>query len=205
MSAFLGPIHHWLYNKVKIQNEMAERILNECVGEENRESYENEILVKIGEFSVKPLEEIIDEINIHGWLQDKVSYVERKISIVVTNLLKDESDAAEKILDCMNNMGEEMGNQLSDITSPEAVYKILNDLLVDGMPCDHINQLTSKEEDKVEWLQTRCIHSQYWDEVKGDVANYYAIRNAFVTGLLSHTPIRYRAGSDGHYVLVKEK
>jgi len=28
MSAFLGPIHHWLYNKIKIQHDIVEDIIS---------------------------------------------------------------------------------------------------------------------------------------------------------------------------------
>ena len=39
-----------------------------------------------------PLDEIINQSNIHGWLQERVSQVEYKYAYVVTKLLKEDKN-----------------------------------------------------------------------------------------------------------------
>ena len=65
MSAFLGPIHYWLYGKIELQEKIVEKVV--ALGEKKGLSELGETLAqKYGVFSTRPLEEIIDEGNIHG-------------------------------------------------------------------------------------------------------------------------------------------
>lgn len=85
MSAFLGPIHFWLYDKIKIQNEIVEEILD--YAEKNNENIRSELYAKFGDGDLKPLSEVIDVTNIHGWLQERVARVERKLAYLVPKLI----------------------------------------------------------------------------------------------------------------------
>lgn len=198
MSAFLGPIHHWLYRKVIIQNQFADRLVEGLLQEERCEA-ENE------QFQ-KPLEEIIDEMNIHGWLQDKVSFVERKLAMVVTNCIKEEVATIEQLVErayqigCMNAKQE---NIIKELHAAEA-YQFLQDTLLDGMPCDHVNQVVSRSEDSVVWKQTCEIHQKYWDEVQGNIEHYYLLRNAFIKGLFADTGLQYRIVEQNQFELAME-
>lgn len=198
MSAFLGPIHHWLYRKVIIQNQFADRLVEGLLQEERCEA-ENE------QFQ-KPLEEIIDEMNIHGWLQDKVSFVERKLAMVVTNCIKEEVATIEQLVErayqigCMNAKQE---NITKELHAAEA-YQFLQDTLLDGMPCDHVNQVVSRSEDSVVWKQTCEIHQKYWDEVQGNIEHYYLLRNAFIKGLFADTGLQYRIVEQNQFELAME-
>lgn len=86
MSAFLGPIHTWLYNKIKFQDAMALEVLN--LAEEK--GYANDLKSRTdnryGVLGNGSLEEMIDPGNIHGWLQEKVSMVENRLAYAVTAL-----------------------------------------------------------------------------------------------------------------------
>ena len=54
MSAFLGPIHYWLYNKIKLQNDLTNRLMQWAkshgieIEEELNENYLLEIEKLIG-------------------------------------------------------------------------------------------------------------------------------------------------------------
>ena len=66
MSAFLGPIHFWLYNKIRFQEGLSDRILSHA----KEQSWKNAGIIA-GKYEIselKPLEELIDLRNIHGWL-----------------------------------------------------------------------------------------------------------------------------------------
>lgn len=198
MSAFLGPIHHWLYRKVIIQNQFADRLVEGLLQEERSES-ENE------QFQ-KPLEEIIDEMNIHGWLQDKVSFVERKLAMVVTNCIKEEVATIDQLVERayqIGRMNAEQENISKELHAAEG-YQFLQDILLDGMPCDHVNQVISRSEQRVVWKQTSEIHQKYWDEVQGNIEHYYLLRNAFIKGLFADTGLQYQIVEQNQFELVME-
>lgn len=188
MSAFLGPIHYWLYNKITLQNSMVEKVIS--FAEENyadldlRNTLENEF----GSLEVKPLEEMIDTSNIHGWLQEKVSVVEYRMAYAVTAILKKEPQAIDKLKEIFFNFGEEKA-LTADGTGVKAtdIFKNLNDTLLDGMPCDHANAIVSETEDEVVWKRNLCVHGDYWDEIGGDIKNYYILREEFIKGYISKT------------------
>lgn len=66
MSAFLGPIHYWLYNKVKIQQNMVETVLNRAEQEGWDEDLRSRLEATYGTLPTEDLADIIDVSNIHG-------------------------------------------------------------------------------------------------------------------------------------------
>ncbi len=191
MSAFLGPIHFWLYNKVKIQNDIVENILS-SIAEDN---LKNKLKEKYGDEELKPLDEVIDVTNIHGWLQQRVSLVENKLAFTVTEILNNNSEKFEELKDIFKASGAEVST-LDSNSSLEEAYKAFNDSLLDGMPCDHANTLVSQENDEIIWKRNVCVHQDYWDANNGDISNYYLLRDELIKGLLSETNIKYEKIDD---------
>ena len=72
MSAFLGPIHYWLYNKIQLQEELIRKIAE--YGEKSGWAVfsEKHLEEKTVNKDLRPLNELIDVMNIHGWLQERV-------------------------------------------------------------------------------------------------------------------------------------
>lgn len=73
MSAFLGPIHFWLYNKIGKQEELTKAIASMAAGNgwiSDRTAYIRDL---------PALEDVIDESNIHGWLQDQIHDISAEI------------------------------------------------------------------------------------------------------------------------------
>lgn len=196
MSAFLGPIHFWLYNKIKIQNNIVEDILD--LSENIGLNLRSDLYGKYGDGDLKPLDEVIDVGNIHGWLQNQISLVEYKLAIAVTEILNKNPDKIEEIKTIFKNNGQKYST-LSKESTVEEAFKAINDTLLDGMPCDHVNAVVSQSEDEAVWKRYECVHSKYWDEAKGDVSIYYAFRDEFIEGLLSVANINYEKLSDTTY------
>ena len=71
MSAFLGPIHYWLYNKIQLQEELIRKIAE--YGEKSGWAVfsEKHLEEKTVNKELRPLNELIDVMNIHGWLQER--------------------------------------------------------------------------------------------------------------------------------------
>jgi len=203
MSAFLGPIHYWLFEKIKIQDEFVTQILNYAKEKQINDNLLETLDQRIGFIEERPLEEMIDTTNIHGWLQEKVSLVEKRLAYGVTEILKSTPERIEDLENIMFMYGRSLNRLKKDATAEE-VYKLLNDILLDGMPCDHINQIVSNEEKEIVWKRNRCIHQSYWEEVSSDVKYYYVLRDAFVRGLIEETNIAYERYLDIYCKLVEK-
>ncbi len=192
MSAFLGPIHFWLYKKIQLQAQLVDEIVN--LGKEkgfsDLDTYLNETY---GIIENRPLEEMIDEGNIHGWLQAKVAIVESRLAESVTMLLKKDESSLADIEKLFFAHGEKQGEILAreEGITLSSIYKAIGDLLLDGMPCDHAVQLIKNEVDEVVWKRVGCVHRAYWQQVGGDVDNYYVLREAWLKGFTEALGVNY--------------
>jgi len=119
MSKTLGPIHYNMYEKIKFQDVITSFLMDG----------QTEIIdKKIPPVSNEPLEKIIDQDNIHGYLASKIDIVENRLSMAL-NL----SENPEKKL---YNLGQKMSDN-KNFNSYEEVFSDLNMYLLDGMPCDN--------------------------------------------------------------------
>ena len=189
MSAFLGPIHFWLYNKIKIQNEIVEETLDYATKSLNN-NMRDDLYNKFGDGDLKPLDQVIDVTNIHGWLQERVNQVEKKLAYTVTELTKNNPENFQIIKDIFKSKGAEVSTLEKD-SSLDEIYKAINDTLLDGMPCDRANSVVSQEDNEIIWKRNVCVHQQYWDDVQGDINDFYTLRDEFIEGLLSITDVKY--------------
>lgn len=185
MSAFLGPIHHWLYNKIQLQQGLVEDIIG--LGERDYQlNLKQELDNRYGISDTSPLEEIIDETNIHGWLQERVMQVERKLAYSIMRLIQVDVQAIEQVEALFAQDGKEkraalQGENLSAVD----LYKEMSNHLLDGMPCDHAYAVLETSENKVVWKRELCVHKPYWDEAGVDIKYYYDLRAAWILGFLS--------------------
>jgi hypothetical protein len=187
MSAFLGPIHYWLYNKITVQNSLVEEIIKFADKEYTKLNLGQKADNQFGNIdTTKPLEEMIDTSNIHGWLQECVSIVEYRLAFAVTALLKENPDVLESLKELFKEAGKKLSN-INQGANAEEIFKNFNDTLLDGMPCDHANLLVSGNEQEVIYKRNVCVHENYWNSVGGDIKNYYLLREEFIKGLISNT------------------
>lgn len=183
MSAFLGPIHYWLYRKIQLQESLTEAMLSSIPSEEDRIDLENKLNTFYGIVERRPLEQVIDNGNIHGWLQGQIGIAERRFATAVTEILHNDTTQIEKLKKVAYQMGQQ--NPLPDANDAQGVYRALNDVLLEGMPCDHVNEILEQSEQQVLWQQTVDLHLPFWDAVGGKIENYYLLRSAFISGSLS--------------------
>jgi len=182
MSAFLGPIHYWLYNKILLQQAIVDDICS--LGTKYGLSIKEECDDKYGGVDSKPLEEMIDHYNIHGWLQEKVSQAEYKYAYCVKTLLIKDLSLLNVLTGLLNTKGKELGEAVKETcTTAPLLFKVITDNLLDGMPCDHVNMIIENSDDRVVWKRSLCVHAGYWDEVGADISIYYRLREAWISGL----------------------
>jgi hypothetical protein len=185
MSAFLGPIHYWLYNKIRLQQEIIDELYR--LGESYKLTLKEEAESRFGAIENKPLEEMIDQGNIHGWLQERVSQVEYKYAYVVSSLANKLPDAMHTLKGCLYNAGNRQAKAIhpdTDTLAANELFKLISDQLLDGMPCDHANRLLSQNDNDLTWTRNLCVHAPYWEELGGDISVYYELRESWLMGFI---------------------
>lgn len=199
MSAFLGPIHIWLYNKIKFQEEMTDAILQAAEEKGCAEGLREKAKNRYGILPSGNLEDFIETSNIHGWLQEKVSLVENRLAYVVTVLLKDNPDHLNEFLEAVYALGEKHSAG-RNLTVSKA-YEALENTLLNGMPCDRVNALIEESEKKLIFKQTTEIHADYWNLIQGDVNHYYILRHSLMKGMLSESGLEFTVNENHVYEL----
>ncbi len=187
MSKFLGPIHFWVYHKILLQEAIITEII--ALNGDQADPLQVELDHRYGVSETRPLETVIDPGNIHGWLQTNVTRAEYKLAAAITSLLDQNPGGYPQIEAIFRAKGQALSQP--NLT-PATAYKLLSDSLLDGMPCDHANVLMKEDDDQVVWQRNSCVHSPYWQAVGGDIAVYYALREALIEGLLAGTGLVYQ-------------
>jgi hypothetical protein len=201
MSLFLGKIHYWLYDKILLHEKLIESIAALTEGK----GYSCEGLLidscaKYGAPETGALEDHINLSNIHGWLQERISSVEKRLAYVITELLKKEIVTREEITLIFHQSGAAAFNNL-DVKEgkPQNLYTLIFDHMLEGMPCDNVNQIQESTDDVMAWKTTRCLHKPHWDQAGGDVGDFYDFRDSWINGFLnaSGTGYSYFRTQDG--------
>ena len=184
MSAFLGPIHFWLYNKIQLQ----EGLIREIAGKAEEKSWMTDAASFVNPED-RPLEKLIDTGNIHGWLQERIHDCEGRYASLVTKLVQAEPGRLTEIKQAVFDFGKKQAMPTG--TTASDAYKLLEDSLLNGMPCDHVNQVVTREENHVVWNRAQNLHAGYWETSGGDPEHYDLLADAFISGLLSETNLSY--------------
>ena len=186
MSLFLGKIHYWLFNKILWFEKLEDKIINLAKEEGFEvEKLGAEIQNKYGEkLPNKPLEELIDTSNIHGWLQNQIHCAERRMAAWTKLLIEADEKNYSKLEEIYKSLGIVAANEIKSEGrlpfTPEELFNCINDYILDGMPCDRVNEVILKDEDKIEWVQRICVHKDIWEEVGCKVDYFYDLRNAWI-------------------------
>lgn len=175
------------------------------VGLSNTKGYSGEFLleesyVKFGKTVTGALEDNIEHSNIHGWLQERIFSVEKRLAYIITELLKNDIVKTEEIALIFNQNGAATMKE-SGVTAdkPLELFTFIFDHMLEGMPCDRVNEIIENTEDVITWKTTRCLHKDHWDEVGGDIDNFYFFRDNWIDGFLSTsgTGYKYSRVADG--------
>lgn len=200
MSAFLGKIHYLLYNKIQLNEDLLEDILNFAEGKDILvEEIKAGAYRKYGYPERRALEEVIDQGNIHGWLQMKISSVEVRTAEIVTELVDNRKIDIKDIANIYYENGKKtMGSIDTGNFSPKDLFNLIYSYMLEGMPCDRVSEVVSEDENEFLWNTTTCIHREYWDKVNGKVVNFHVLRDAWINGFLSNTGYSYVRSEEGN-------
>lgn len=195
MSAFLGPVHGKMYSRILYQDAMAQAMLE--LAEKNgwTEGLREQVDTNAPAASPEPLETIIDQSNIHGWLSEAVANSERRFAMIVSGIL---SKHPERI-DVLQRVMEELGRQyaMPEFGDAEQAFQAVHDILLDGMPCDFPFEITASDTETVTWRVKTCPHTAYWTE-ELSAKPYYLLRDAWVKGALEGSGIVHTRSEGSH-------
>lgn len=185
MSKFLAPIHSWLFNKIQVSESLEKQMLD-SLQLQNAPFVADLYRTAGSPLPDSPLEDLIDQGNIHGWLQNRIHMTESRLAALVTWQLHENPVVLSDLRRIWSKAGTELAEslELSTPMTAEELYKLVQDVILEGMPCDRVSQVTAVEEKSVEWVTTSCLHQGYFKAVDGDVAHYYTLRESFINGLI---------------------
>ncbi|PWT28473.1 hypothetical protein [Butyrivibrio fibrisolvens] len=192
MSDFLGPIHFWLYDKIKKQEELTKKIAQLSVSEGWISDTSDYV------YDLPDLETSIDEDNIHGWLQSAIGYAEGRYSDLLGTVLEGREDRLSKIKETAFEFGEE--NSLDEGILATDAYQVFENFFVNGMPCDHVNQITDSSADSLTWEMTQDVHAASFGS---NTKDYYQIRKSVMDGMLEGTGLSLSMKDSFHYSISK--
>ena len=194
MSRFLGPIHYWLYGKIGRQEELTRAFADTAA--------KHGWLVNASGYTktLPALESVIDEGNIHGWLQSRIADAEtRYAALVLAVLTEDEEHRLPRLQQAAFVFGR--ANALNTGISPEEAYKAFDSFFVNGMPCDRVNVVTGNDADALTWQETQDVHSGYWPE-RPEL--YTLLRQSVMEGMLAATAVGIRRPDESSYQLYRK-
>lgn len=188
MSAFLGPIHHWLFNKILIVEEREQYLqkvfAKEWPAEAQEVARKLEVTygVPLGEM---PLEELINDTPIHQWLSTAIEKTETREAAYIAYFLDKYGDRALELAQgAYQKHGSAVGIRAQEDPrvqphDPKSLYMLLFNSLLDGMPCDHVTE-TLANNGTFEVKHVACLHEGYWKTAGAPFAVMCRLRSLWV-------------------------
>lgn len=209
MSAFLGKIHYWLFNKILWFENLEENIILFAQIEGlDITSIKRELEYKFGKkLENKNLEEIIDLDNIHGWLQNRIHISEKRMASwikVISENGKESMEKLEKIFKEQGVIAAKEAKKEKEYTNAFEIYNCINNYILDGMPCDRVNVLTTSDDNIVVWERRVCVHKEIWENEGVDVQTFYNLRDLWIKSFVEelNPKFEYVVENDGKYKIV---
>ena len=202
MSAFLGPIHHVMYAKILLQDRISEALLSHA----EQQGWTTDLRAAVDAAAPaapdRPLEEIINASNIHGWLARAVSGCETRLAAIAATILDGHPECLEPLTAAVYALGA--AQTLPAQADAPAVFDAMTAVLLDGMPCDRPLQVQDSAADRVIWTVGTCPHAPYWENSSVGTGIYYTLRTALLSGMLQGTGYSYAQSANGTFTLKKE-
>lgn len=212
MSLFLGKIHYWLFDKILWFEGLEDEIIKLAEKEGLAiEEIKSQINLRYGEKTEnKKLEEIIDTTNIHGWLQSKIYSSEGRVAAWTKFLLENDKNNLVKLEKIYMYQGIEAAKEVKshkEILSAEEIYNSLNDYILDGMPCDRVNEVIISQQDTVQWKRRICVHKDIWEKEGIPVEIFYDLRNLWIKAFVNEVngDFEYIQKNEAEYCINKIK
>lgn len=186
MSAFLGDIHYWLYNKIQYLQKINDVLIHTY--QLNDEEYNTSVDYTL------PLEQIIDLDQIHSSLNDLVQDVEHRNALIINKILTQTS--IEDVKQTYYQLGKQKASLLNNAIE---AYEYIHSYLLDGMPCDQGIDIMIQDNDQVIYEYNPSVHSSLIP-----FSTLQALRSSWIEGLLTQSHISLTQLSNTQFILKLE-
>lgn len=173
MSRMFGPIHHWLFDQIRIVDRRCTAILahfSESLGKDELSNLNSKIDTSFGKSIADfDLENLVFPLNIHEGLSRLIDIVEAREAAAVA-AFNDNKDVLDTIY---QHQGRILGEKLAESidgkisTAPE-LFQLLQQVVLVGMPCDQVLQVTSSTDNEITWIKTECLQERNWKRTGAD-------------------------------------
>lgn len=185
MSAFLGPVHFMLYNKIQRQNDL----LNEIIKASDENKWVDDLAGKLkescGENETAPLETVIDESAIHNWLNNQVQISENRMACALKLIMEKDKSLLDKVSEIFYSNGAAARLDYADIIVSEELFKALNLCLLDGMPCDGGVTVQQDDGSEIIWDINMQVHAPYYEKHGLSSEVFLSMRDKWLQGFFA--------------------
>lgn len=191
MSLVLGPVHHWMYKKIKTTEGREAFIVNAFKEKYGQEA--DDVLNKVYEKyppsdDSKSLEELLEGKAIHQGIQEMIIDVESREAATIAAFCEKHSDEAKEIaIKAAHDNGVECGKKAAadeggNGCSASRAFELLQGYFCDGMPCDRGAQVRDESDARTSWDHTECVHEPYWKEAGASFEIMCALATSWIAG-----------------------
>jgi hypothetical protein len=190
MAEKFAEIHVWMFNKIRLQNQFSDEIVD-CLSDNHQSDKIRKHMEEFFPFPKGKLEEIIDYENIHQWLEKQLILTDRKLAWLI-NQVKDDPFTLKDLKEIFFRLGQKHRDQHQPVwLKPSYVYRTITDALTEGMPCDKANHVISHDENHLAWEVNRCMHQESWQSENANISDFYKLRESWILGLLYNSGFTY--------------
>jgi len=193
MSLVLGPIHYWMFEKIKTTESRESAIVSALKAKYGADA--DKILDHVYKKypktnNSKPLEELLANKSIHQGIQSLIVEVETREAAVVAAFCAKYPDAAKVAAEAAHKHGISCGKEAvkskglsaADCNNTSKAFEIMGDFHSDGMPCDRGAQVVSESEKCTSWDHESCVHEPYWRDAGVNFLTMCDIVNKWIAG-----------------------
>jgi hypothetical protein len=175
-----------MFNKIKIAAGRAKAVIS---------SFENKFAAEAGEtvqaalpdgvvdFGDTPLEEILGDKPIHGFLQSLIDKVETAEASLVTALLyRFPDDGKELLMESFRSHGAETALSLEAESAGQSVDNMLMQHYLEGMPCDPPGSYQTDGNGSITVEHSDCLHKVKWENAGAPFETMCELLDSWVEG-----------------------
>lgn len=198
MSAFLGPIHGIVYDKIK-----AEEVKVQHMVAKMQDTRVSAVVEELPAPVIGTLEDVIDLNNIHGWLSEQVQGVDARYAAVVGAVRDAKGDAGiHALLPIEQRFGETAAQELPQDMELAQAFMQLRHKMLDGMPCDGGLVQETEGDTEIHFRINPNAHPAIVHQGLEDV--FYLLRESWLQGFAKTLGLEAAHVQDNQFVLRKK-
>ncbi len=193
MSLVLGPIHYWMYGKIRTTEAREAAIVSAfktMYGADADKILEQVYKKYPKSDNTKPLEQLLANKSIHQGIQSLLIEAETREAATIAAFCAQYNEAAKVAADAAHKHGISCGKEAikskglssEDCGNTSKAFEIMGEYHCDGMPCDRGAQVVEESEKSTSWDHESCVHESYWRNAGADFLTMCNIVNEWIAG-----------------------